>query len=189
MMLSVYSMMTTQKYPYSLVLVILIFQAMTFIGCQSEKSTDNETESTAQQPERKISAKDIASISYTEYALSDSAEKLTTSWFKFQELNSQIEILKTGDLSFFTEDLTFVDEFLTELSSEIPDTLNETSILVRLSALKTSIYKLEGSASLERESKEALLNNLKEVLLSHTNLIFQINKKLEKDAQNITRPQ
>ncbi|MBT8287169.1 MAG: hypothetical protein KJO00_04070 [Bacteroidia bacterium] len=167
----------------------MISQGTALLSCQSDKSIENRSAPATLQVERKISEKDIEAIKYTEYALSDSAEKLTTSWFKFQELNSQIEILKTGDLSFFTEDLTFVDEFLTELSSEIPDTLNETSILVRLSALKTSIYKLEGSASLERESKEALLNNLKEVLLSHTNLIFQINKKLEKDAQNITRPQ
>ena len=141
------------------------------------------------QNDKKVSAKDIAGINYTEYALSDTAENVTKDWLKFHELANQIELLKGGDLSFFKDDITLLNGFVNDMTSEIPEQLNEPSIIVRLVALKTTMYKLEGSANLERETKEALLRSIEDVLIAHTNLIFQINKKLEKDAQNITKPQ
>ena len=117
------------------------------------------------------------------------AEDATKDWLKFKELNSQIELLKTADLSFFADDITLLEGFLTDLEAEIPEILNETSILVRVSALKTAIYKFEGSVSLQKESKEAVLQSILDLLVAHANLIFQINKKLEKDAQQIQKPQ
>jgi len=158
------------------------------VGCKpkSEPLEPSGQQETAQS--LKITEKDIAEISYTEYALSDTSEDVTRDWVKFHELNAQIEVLKRADLSFFKDDKAILEGFLTDLINELPEQLNDTSIIVRLTALKTSIYKLEGSAILEKEEKEDLLNNIKDVLISHTNLIFQINKKLEKEAQKIEKP-
>ncbi|NND52171.1 MAG: hypothetical protein HKN54_07185 [Flavobacteriaceae bacterium] len=92
-------------------------------------------------------------------------------------------------MSFFKDDKTILQSYITDLKNEIPEKLNENSIVVRLVALETSIYKLEGIAIVPDAKKEELLQSIKDVLVSHVNLIFQINKKLEKDAQNIVKPQ
>jgi hypothetical protein len=55
-------------------------------------------------------------------------------------------------------------------------------------ALETTLFKFEGTANLNAVKKEILLKGIEEVLIAHTNLIFQINKMLEKEAQNIDRP-
>ena len=169
--------------------IIILLSLCLFLSCPTESESDQQDENREQDSSKKVSAKDIEAIRYTEYALSDAAADVTRDWLKFHELANQIELLKSGDLSFFKDDITLLDGFLNDMTNEIPEQLNEASILVRLLALKTSIYKLEGSANLERESKEALLTSIGEVLIAHTNVIFQINKKLEKDAQNITKPQ
>ena len=108
-----------------------------------------------------------------------------------EELNKSIvQVMEEfkGDNN-LKDDITLLNGFMNDMISEVPERLNESSILVRLVALKTTMYKLEGSANLARETKEALLKSIEDVLIAHTNLIFQINKKLEKDAQNITKPQ
>ena len=162
-------------------------------GCRPEAEQavqpDEDQQASQSINWQKITEKDISDLKYTEYVLSDMAEIATKDWLKFGELNNQIELLKTADLSFFADDITLLEGFLNDLESEIPETLGETSILVRLSALKTALYKFEGSASLQRESKEAVMQSILDVLVAHSNLIFQINKKLEKDAQNIEKPQ
>ena len=136
----------------------------------------------------KITAKDIAKIKFTEYALSDLTEVKTSNWQKFHELSTQIERLKTGDLSFFRDDKAILVGFINDLKNEIPESLNATAILVRLTVIETVFLKLEGLASLSTAKKEDLLAAIKDVLISHTNLIFQINKKFEKDSQKIEKP-
>ncbi|MBT8258178.1 MAG: hypothetical protein KJO49_06870 [Bacteroidia bacterium] len=169
---------------------LFIMACLLLMGCPSEEETSSTDETPLQEKSnKKVTAKDIAAIRYTDYALSDTAEEVTRDWLKFHELSKEIELLKEGDLSFFKDDITLLNGFLNDMIAEIPERLDEPSIAVRMIALKTTIFKLEGSANLERESKEALLNSIKDVLIAHTNLVFQINKKLEKDAQNITKPQ
>ena len=136
----------------------------------------------------KPTAKDIENIEYVEYALSDAAENATKDWVKFQELLIQIEALKRADLSFFKDDKAILQAFITDLKNEIPEALNESSVIVRLVALETILYKFEGTANLYDVKKSALLSGIAEVLVGHTNLIFQINKMLEKEAQNIQKP-
>ena len=168
--------------------LICVFSAV-LMSCKSDVDPEGASQSEQPKNNQKVTAGDISDLKYTEYALSDMALDATKDWLKFKELNSQIELLKTADLSFFADDITLLEGFLTDLEAEIPEILNETSILVRVSALKTAIYKFEGSASLQKESKEAVLQSILDLLVAHSNLIFQINKKLEKDAQQIQKPQ
>jgi len=173
-------------------LIILVFTVLTILNFSCKKTTTIETESTpateTKASDIKITAKDIEKLDYTEYVLSDLAETKTQDWTKFQELIAQIEILKKGDLSFFQEDKTLLETFLTDLKSEVPALLNEPAILVRLNVFETTAFKLEGISELSNLDKNAILNYVKDVLISYTNIIFQINKKLEKDSQNIIKP-
>jgi hypothetical protein len=107
---------------------------------------------------------------------------------KFQELRKHIDDLKKGDLSFFIEEKTIIQEFTTELESQIPESLNDASINARLVALKTTIYKLHDDATLNSHDKKLLLISIKETLIAQISLIFQINKKFEKDGQQIKKP-
>jgi hypothetical protein len=54
--------------------------------------------------------------------------------------------------------------------------------------IETTFLKLEGLASLSSAKKEDLLIIIKDVLVSYTNLVFQMNKKFEKESQNIEKP-
>ncbi len=174
--------------PFKFSFFLIVISSVLLFSCPADLQVEESSSTDQKNTDRKVTAKDIASIEYTEYALSDAAEVVTTDWLKFIELNNQVELLKQGDLSFFSDDLTLLTGFLNDLIAEIPEKINEPSIIVRLIALKTTIYKLEGSAKLEKETKDALLNSIRDVLIAHTNLIFQINKKLEKDAQDIRKP-
>lgn len=178
--------MNTHRF-LSYFLTFLVIHCLT-LSCKKTLTEPETVVETVQTPEYKLTVKDIESIKYTDYALSNEAESAVRDWVKFHELTTQIEALKKADLSFFKDDKTILQSYLTDLKNEIPEKLNENSIIVRLVALETSIYKLEGIAIVPEAGKEELLQSIRDVLVSHVNLIFQINKKLEKDGQNIIRP-
>ena len=75
-----------------------------------------------------------------------------------------------------------------ELKEEIPEKLNTPSIQARISVLETCFFKLEGIKDLKNIDKKTILSFIKEVLISHSNLILQINKKLEQESQKIEKP-
>ena len=135
-----------------------------------------------------ITANDISKIKFTEYALSKITQNKTINWQIFNELSNKIELLRTGDLSFFRDDKAILEGFIADLRNEIPESLNTQSILVRLTVIETVFLKLEGLTSLKTAKKEKLLMAIKDVLLSYTNLIFQMNKKFEKESQKIEKP-
>jgi hypothetical protein len=154
----------------------------------SSKQEAFNNENTINNDSTKITASDISKIRYTEYALSNLSENKTRNWQKFNELSDKIEVLKTGDLSFFRDDKAILVGFLSDLKNELPESLNTPAIQVRLTVIETVFLKLEGLASLSSAKKEDLLIAIKDVLISYTNLVFQMNKKFEKESQNIEKP-
>lgn len=178
--------MNTSK--HFLFLLYICLHLTLFSACKKETQSKSTEDQAVEIKSDKLTIKDIDNIEYTDYALSDSAINITQNWPAFLELNKQIEILKQADLSFFKDDKAILKSTISDLKNEIPEQLNQTAIEVRLISLETNLYKLEGSAILDNSKKETLLNDIKDVLLSHTNLIFQINRKLEKDAQTIQKP-
>ena len=172
----------------TLYLFILSFIIL-FLNLSCDKTTpSNEINLQEINSEFKVSAKDINQIKFTEFALSDLSEKLTRDWLKFQDLQEEIDRLKKGDLSFFIDDSAILKSFITDLKNEIPEALNIPSILVRLSVLEITIFKLEGFNNINNVKKELLLNAIKEVLVANSNVILQMNKKFEKDSQKIEKP-
>jgi hypothetical protein len=169
---------------------IIISSIMLFVNLSCDKSNEKNQDLTQTVSSRKykISEKDIEQLKYTEFALSDLSDSSTKDWLKFQEFLTQIELLKKGSLSFIKDDKTILKSFVTDMKKEIPEVINSPSILVRLSVLETTLFKLEGVSNIYDIEKDILLNAIKEVLVAHSNLILQINKKFEKDSQNIKKP-
>lgn len=158
------------------------------LSCNKIAQSNEKALQEVNPKEFKVSSNDINQIKFTEYVLSDLAEKYTIDWLKFQSLQEEINLLKKGDISFFSDDKTILKGFITDLKIEIPETLNIPSILVRLSVLETTIFKLESIANLNNVEKEFLINAIKEVLVANSNVILQVNKIFEKNSQKIEKP-
>jgi len=170
--------------------ISILFLVILFISSCNTQTTNNSNiiEEIETIDSSQITSRDITKLKYTDFALSNLTKSKTSNWQKFNELTDKIEILKTGDLSFFSDDKAILVGFLNDLKNEIPESLKTTAILVRLSVIETTFLKLEGLASLSSAKKEDLLIIIKDVLVSYSNLIFQMNKKFEKESQNIEKP-
>lgn len=169
--------------------IICLFVLALYLQCDYKQGTNDLSLSNNNIETHKLSSTDIDKIKYTEYVLSDLAVQKTKDWLTFQKLQDHIEVLKKGDISFFKDDKTIIQGFITDLKNEIPDSLDDPSIVVRLKVLETMMYKLDETSNIRSLSKQSILNNIKEVLIAHNNLILQINKKVEKDSQKIVKPQ
>ena len=172
------------KFVFSIVAYLLILT--THFGCND---VNNEAAQVNGATAQKITEKDISQIKYTEYVLSDLAEIETKDWLKFQELKTHIENLKRGDTSFFKDDKTIMQSFITDLNNETPQHLAVSPITVRLSVLKTIMKKLEETLSLKTNSKSTVINNINDLIIAYNNLILQINKTVEKESRQIEKPQ
>ena len=174
----------------SLIVIARLFCWLVIINTmQCQKTTPNaDTEIDQISDTLLITENDISNFELVEYALSDQARRITENWTKFNELSAHIENLKKGQLTFFKDDKVVMQGLLTDLISEIPEKINKPSILARLVVLETSMNKLDEAANIRSTDKETILNHIKDLLSSHTNFIYQINKEIERDAQVIARP-
>jgi len=172
-------------FSYSVCLLILALH----IQCKDNNKENNTDVQTNSNETQRITTKDISQIKYTEYALSDLAKEKTNDWLKFNLLSTEIKNLKNGDLSFFTDDKTILQGFVDGLISETPELLNVSSIMVRISVVKTAMYKLEETSTLTQTGQQPIFNNIEDLLLAYNHLLLQINKRVEKESRHIEKPQ
>jgi len=158
------------------------------LGCNSKSKLGEQANEIIDLKENQITSKDIEQLKYVEFVLSNLSEKAISNWLKFQEFNGHMEILKKGDLSFFKDEKAILQTFFIDFATEIPESINTPSILVRLSVLESTVLKLEGISKFNNVKKEIVLAAIREVLIAHSNLILQINKKFELDSQNVKKP-
>jgi hypothetical protein len=153
------------------------------------KTQSQDVSKTTVEVTAKILKTDIDKITYVEYVLSRASQKTTADWQNFHELETEIEILKSGKLNFFKEDATILKTFMKNLDKSIPEALNTEDVTTRISALENATYFLFSELNLNRQDKTFSLKAIKGLLIAVSNLKLQINKKLELDAQNIVKPQ
>ncbi|CDF77813.1 conserved hypothetical protein [Formosa agariphila KMM 3901] len=130
----------------------------------------------------------ISKLKYTDYTLDSDAQADIDSWDKYAELIFVISKLKTGDMSYFLGDAKTIEVLMREILSNIPDAVNSPSIQARFVTLETKMLKLQSVLSMRNIPEEEQLQNIKETLIAYSNLNLQINKKYEKDSQNIQKP-
>lgn len=164
----------------------LIYCLLTMVlltSCPKGDKVDNsENESIQDSQNTEITEADIEAIDILEFSLSVDGKKATEDWAPFQTMINEIDNLRTGDLSFFKQESSLVETHFGELKSSVPDTLKSKPIQARLLAFETKLYLLNNELNLQNFPKAKKIGATKEFLISYSNLLLQINKKLELDA-------
>lgn len=166
---------------------LFLLSVLIFIGCKSEPKPVEAT-SENQEKSYAISAEDIEKLNYTDYVLSPKSAEAVLDWQKFQDLQTDIELLKNANLSFFKVEKKIMQEFITELKTEQPASVTTPAIRSRITVLETNLLRLQDLSNLDNIKKKDLLIAIKELFIADANLKLQINKKFEKEAQQIQLP-
>ncbi|WP_296311787.1 hypothetical protein [Winogradskyella sp. UBA3174] len=167
-----------------IVVVFSIACSFLIISCDNSKTDQTSAVKNESQTELKISAKAIEGFKYDDYALSNEGQDLVNGWEKYQELSIQINYLKKADLSFFNSDKKLLTDFISDLNENVPERLQTNSITSRVLIVETKLLKLNENLTISNITTETKLSSIKEVLVAFSNLIFQINWKLEFDVYN-----
>jgi hypothetical protein len=80
----------------------------------------------------------------------------------------------------------YLKEFITELKKTLPKKLNLPPISSRIVVLETNILELESVLSKTQIETKKKVTITKKSIESYYNLIYQINKTIEKELQKIT---
>jgi hypothetical protein len=157
-------------------LLIILLQ-----GCNNSINiTDISSENDTLKNSINISAK------INPQSLSYEAQGITQKWSSLPELKNIINGLKSENYSAFMETDNYLKEFITELKKTLPKKLNTPSITSRIVVLETNILELESVLSkTQLETKRKVIVTDKSIE-SYYNLIYQINKTIEKELQKIT---
>jgi hypothetical protein len=164
---------------------------LTILLFSCKKTVENNPINDTQEPISKaLSETDISKIDYTEYVLDSKTKNATEPWLKYKEMEDVVMNVKQGDLSYFHDNdrENIMRNYFIALKKAIPDTLNTPAILSRILVLETKTHKLESISNLSTTTEIELNQTIKEFLVSFSNLNLQMNKKLEKDSQNIEKP-
>ncbi|MFT5627722.1 MAG: hypothetical protein ACJA1H_000971 [Glaciecola sp.] len=171
------------------VLLALLSVCFLITNCKGDKFSEVIIETQEQIDAKTISQKDIASIRYDDFGLSTDSQKAVNDWQKFQDLKIQVELLKKGDLIYFSGDPLIVQTLLQELRTEMPVKLQTNEIFARITALDTKTQKLNSLLRISNIEKDEKLEAIKEFLITTSNLNLQINKKFEFEKNNVLKPQ
>lgn len=157
-------------------LLIILLQ-----GCNNSINiTDISSENNTLENSINLSAK------INPQSLSFEAQNITQKWSSLPELQSIINGLKSENYTAFMETDNYLKEFITELKKTLPKKLNTPSITSRIVVLETNILELESVISKTQfETKKKVIITNKSIE-SYYNLIYQINKTIEKELQKIT---
>ena len=157
-------------------LLIILLQ-----GCNNSINiTDRSSENNTLKNSINLSAK------INPQSLSFEAQNITQKWSSLPELQSIINGLKSENYTAFMETDNYLKEFITELKKTLPKKLNTPSISSRIVVLETNILELESVLSKTQfETKKKVIITNKSIE-SYYNLIYQINKTIEKELQKIT---
>jgi len=169
---------------------IVLIGSIFLMACEkvpSKESPSTEIETIEEPQVTRITQSDIENLDYIEYVLSAASKKAVANWASYTELENLIESIKNADISYFEGDEKIITALIQDLRSTIPEKVNNQSVTARISALETKFHKLESAVRISKTPKTELISTIKEFFISFSNLNLQMNKKLEKDAQDISK--
>ena len=168
----------------------LIFFIMICAVCScADNKSEPSTIDLVSQDTLKISKTDIEKLNFTEFVLDPASDKKIAGWLKYRELEDRIDELKNADLSFFKGDKKIVETLIQEFMSTVPSNIDEESIQARILIVETMYLKLNNKVNLTTSTKSDIQKSITDLLEAFSNLNYQINKKFERDSQNIIKPQ
>lgn len=158
-----------------LLLIILLYSCNNSVKIDDKFSKNNTIENSVN-----ISSK------INPQSLSLEAKKITQKWSSLAELQSIINGLKSENYTAFMETDNYLKEFIIELKKTLPKKLILPPITSRIVVLETNFLELESVLSkTQLETKRKVIVTDKSIE-SYYNLIYQINKTIEKELQKIT---
>ncbi|WP_299393274.1 hypothetical protein [uncultured Gelidibacter sp.] len=166
---------------------LMLLCVLIFVSCKSDPQPVENTSDT-QEKAYTIKAEDIENLKYTDYVLSPDSSQAILDWQLYQDLQNNIELLKGGNLSFFRVEKGIMEEFISEMKMQQPPVVVTPAIRSRMTVLETNILKLQNLSNLDNIKKQDFLEAIRELLIADANLKLQMNKKFEKEAQQIQLP-
>ena len=109
-------------------------------------------------------------------------------WPNYPLLDTAITNLENGDPTFFKQPIEDINQLFLDIKKSVPKSLKTNSILARVKVTETLARKLHELYNVEDTDLKEAEQTKSNLIKSHTNLIFQINKTREKEAQRITKP-
>ncbi|MCK0123059.1 hypothetical protein MWU76_01470 [Gelidibacter sp. F2691] len=166
---------------------LVLLSVLICFSCKSEPEPVVDP-SEAQEKSYTIKAEDIEKLKYTDYVMSPESSEAILDWQLFQDLQGHMELLKSGNLSFFRVEKGIMEEFIAELKMQQPPVVVTPAIKSRMTVLETNLLRLQNLSNLDNIKKTTLLEAIQELLIADANFKLQLNKKFEKEAQQIQLP-
>lgn len=167
--------------------LILLILLVVFSACKKEVNTTVET-NIVSKDSTKITKEDISKINYIEYGIDNKAKRTLDSWQAYNTISRAIETLKQGDFTFFKSDDAIFNTALKDIQTTTPEAINSEPVNARVLILRTKLLKFRAIINLNTANKSEKLIAIKELFQSFSYVTLQINKKFEKEAQNIIKP-
>lgn len=166
--------------------ILIIALLVTLSSCKKEVTTATET-TLVTSDSTKITKEDISKINYIEYGIDNKAKVTLDSWQAYNTISSAIDQIKQADFTFFKTDDAIFNTTLTDIETTTPEAIDSEPIKARILILRTKLLKLRESVNLNTASKTEKLIAIRELFQSFSYVTLQINKKFEKEAQNIIK--
>ena len=168
---------------------VFLYIALVFcvFSCKDAAKTpviETETEETSSQ----ITKEDISALKYDQFILDRKRQNSDKFWQKYTELDEIVLQVQQADFSFFKGNNEILNAFIKDLKESLPSEFDTPHIQARLVALETKMLKLEGVMNLSNPKKKEVLLVLRDFLSAFSNLNLQMNKKIERESQNIQKP-
>lgn len=158
------------------------------VACQQKNTSKTTASPTDATNSKKFTDNELKQLAHTEFALDDSVTPLIESWKSYFTLETLTNDIKIPDFSFFEANEEAVSELILDLNEDLPKVFMTQSIRSRITIIENMLYKLDEIIQYDPSNKAETLTAVKAVLEAFSNLNFQLNKKIEKDAQKIERP-
>jgi len=166
---------------------ILLLFFIVFTACKQEQVKTNIDENISVDS-LSLKKEAISKLNYKDIGIDAKAKSIVSDWQAYLTIANSIENMKLVDLTFFTVDKDLFNSTIKDFEETIPETINTDPIKSRILALKTFLYKFQEIESIATTTNNEKLIAIKEIFVAFSNLNLQINKKVEKDNQNIIKP-
>jgi len=166
----------------------ILFICLLLLNCKKEVKKVDVVEQIKTQ-DKAVKKEDINTLKFDDILLDRSAKKITQDWKAYNTISDAIEAIKELKFNFFIEQEDLFKTTVTELRTIVPEELDTPPIKARLLVMQNDLLRFQEELKIKKQLTKDDLVFIKAVFVSFSNLNLQINKKLEKEAQLIIKPQ
>ena len=166
----------------------IFFIILSFCSCIDDENTNTQKNNLIKN-KKALTQEMIANFKFTDILLDPKAKVIAQNWSSYQSIEDGINLMKVLNYNFFkTNDAEF-NTIFNELNANIPEAFKTQAITSRLLVLQTKLYRFKDELSFSPQLDTTHSIYVKDVFVAFSNLNLQINKKLEKEAQVIIKPE